>query len=80
MTAAKFKPLIFPVSGLALSYVTNIFISIILDDFCLLPACFRYEVINVRNLESRMHIADRCAPRKSTNGAENLILQALQFQ
>jgi hypothetical protein len=24
-----------------------------------------------------MHIADRCAPRKSVNGAENLILQAL---
>jgi hypothetical protein len=46
-------------------------------DFCLLLACFHYEIINVWNLESHMHIADRCAPRKSTNGAENLILQAL---
>jgi hypothetical protein len=25
-----------------------------------------------------MHIADRCAPRKIADGAENLILQALQ--
>jgi hypothetical protein len=35
MTAAKFKPLIFSVWGLALSNVTNIFIFMILDDFCL---------------------------------------------
>jgi hypothetical protein len=59
MTAAKFKPLIFSVWGLALSNVTNIFIFMILDDFCLLPACFRYEIINVRNLESHMQQADR---------------------
>jgi hypothetical protein len=25
-----------------------------------------------------MHIADRCAPRKTADGAKNLILQALQ--
>jgi hypothetical protein len=34
MTAAKFKPLIFPVWGLALSNVANIIFKI-LDDFCL---------------------------------------------
>jgi hypothetical protein len=38
MTAAKFKPLIFSVSGFALSNVANICIFMILDDFCLLPA------------------------------------------
>jgi hypothetical protein len=38
LTAPKFKPLIFPVSGFALSNVTNIYIFIILYDFCLLPA------------------------------------------
>jgi hypothetical protein len=38
MTAAKFEPLIFPVSGFALPNVANIFIFMILDDFCLLPA------------------------------------------
>jgi hypothetical protein len=27
-----------------------------------------------------MHITDRCAPRKIAGGAENLILQPLQFQ
>jgi hypothetical protein len=80
MTAAKFKPLTFSVWGFALSNGTNIVIFMILDDFCLLPACFCYEIINVRNLESHMHIADRCAPRKRANGAEKFILQALQFQ
>jgi hypothetical protein len=37
LTAAKFKPLIFPVSGFALSNGANIFIFMILYDFCLLP-------------------------------------------
>jgi hypothetical protein len=50
----------------------------ILDDFCLLPAWLCYVIMNVRNLESHMHIADRCAPRKGANGGENFILQALQ--
>jgi hypothetical protein len=36
----------------------------IYDDFCLLPAWFCYVIIHVRNLESHMHIADRCAPWK----------------
>jgi hypothetical protein len=48
MTAAKFEPLIFSVWGLALSNETNIFIFMILDDFCLLPAWFCYVIINVR--------------------------------
>jgi hypothetical protein len=78
MTATKFKPPIFSVSGFALSSVANIFM--ILDDFCLLPAWFCYVIINVRNLESLMHIANWCAPRKIASGAENPILQALQFQ
>jgi hypothetical protein len=56
MTAAKFKPLTFSVLGFALSSVANICIFMILDDFCLL--C--YVMVNVRNLESLMHIADRC--------------------
>jgi hypothetical protein len=48
MTAAKFKPLIFSVLGFALSSVANIFIFMILDDFCLLPAWFCYVIVNVR--------------------------------
>jgi hypothetical protein len=50
----------------------------ILDDFCLLHARFCYEIVKW-NLESHMHIANRCELRKISNGAENLILQALQF-
>jgi hypothetical protein len=38
LTAARFKPLIFPVSGFALSNVANIWIFVILYDFNLLPA------------------------------------------
>jgi hypothetical protein len=37
MTAGKFKPSIFSGLGFALSNVANIFIFMILDDFCLLP-------------------------------------------
>jgi hypothetical protein len=53
MTAAKFKPLIFSVSGFALSNEANIFM--ILDDFCLLPAWFCYVFINVRHMKNLMH-------------------------
>jgi hypothetical protein len=80
MTAAKFKPFVFPVSGFALSNIANIFILMILYDFCLLPALFCYVIVNVRNLESHMNITDRRAPRKTAKDAKNLILQALQFQ
>jgi hypothetical protein len=38
LTAAKFKPLIFPVSGFTLFNVANICIFMISYDFCLLPA------------------------------------------
>jgi hypothetical protein len=40
----KFEPLIFSVSGFALYYAGNMFILIILCDFCLLPAQFFYIV------------------------------------
>jgi hypothetical protein len=80
MTASKFKPLIFSVSGFALSNIANIFILMILDDFCLLPASFCCVIVNVRNLESHMQIADRRAPREFANCAENHILQAQQLQ
>jgi hypothetical protein len=53
MTAAKFKPLIFSVSCFALSNVANIFIFMILDNFCLLPAIFCYVIINVRYIFRR---------------------------
>jgi hypothetical protein len=50
MTAAKLKPLIFSVSGFALSNVANIFIFMILDDFCMILLCnhkrMAYEKIN----------------------------------
>jgi hypothetical protein len=41
LTASKFKPLVFSLSGFALSYTANIFIHMILYDFCLLPYIVR---------------------------------------
>jgi hypothetical protein len=38
LTTAKFKPLVFSMSGFALSHTSNMFILMILYDFCLLPA------------------------------------------
>jgi hypothetical protein len=35
LTTAKFKPLVFPMSGFALFYTANMFILVILYDFCL---------------------------------------------
>jgi hypothetical protein len=52
LTTAKFMPLVFSVSDFALFYTVNMFILMILYDFCLLPAQF----------ESHVQIADRCAP------------------
>jgi hypothetical protein len=40
LTTPQFKPLIFSMSGFALSYTTNIFILMTLHDFCLSPAHF----------------------------------------
>jgi hypothetical protein len=40
LTTAKFKPLIFSMFGFTLSYTTNMFILMILYDFCLLSAKF----------------------------------------
>jgi hypothetical protein len=45
LTTAKFKPLIFTVSGFALSNVAKLCIFVTLYDFCLLPAYFCYIII-----------------------------------
>jgi hypothetical protein len=47
LTTAKFKPLIFSISGSALCYAAKIFILMILYDFCLLPAQFCYTVVYI---------------------------------
>jgi hypothetical protein len=74
LTTAKFKPVIFSVSGFCLFYVTKVFILTILYDFCLLPTQFCYIIVYTRKVESRVQIADRFAPWKISNGAENLVL------
>jgi hypothetical protein len=63
------------VSGFALSNIEIMFVFMILYGFCLLPAWFCYVLAKVRYLESHMHIADRCVPRKTANGAPRLVVQ-----
>jgi hypothetical protein len=46
LTTAKFKPLISSMSGFTLSHTANMFILMILYDFCLLPAQFSYNRIH----------------------------------
>jgi hypothetical protein len=52
LTTAKFKPLIFSVSGFALSYTVNVFILMILYDFCLLPAKSCQIIVCIWKVES----------------------------
>jgi hypothetical protein len=47
LTAAKFKTLIFSVTAFALSSVANIFVVMILCDFCLLPVAEQSTVVRV---------------------------------
>jgi hypothetical protein len=63
LTATKSESFMFSVFCLTASYAANILIVMILNDFCLFPAYFRYEIIDIRNLELRMHIPDRFGPR-----------------
>jgi hypothetical protein len=77
---AKFKPITLSVPGSSFLDVANIYIFVIMHDLCLLPAQTRYVTINSRYLESRVQLVDRSAHRKFNGGAENLILQAQQFQ
>jgi hypothetical protein len=68
---------VFSMSGFTLPYTADMFIPMILYDFCLSPAQFCYIIVYIRKAESRVQIADRCAPWKISNGAQNLILHAL---
>jgi hypothetical protein len=52
----------------------------ILDDLCLLPGWFCDIIIDMRQIESHIQIAHRCASYKVVNDAVNLLLQALEFQ
>jgi hypothetical protein len=67
-----FKPLTLSMSGFALSYTVNVFILMILYDFCVLPAQFCYIIVYIWKVESCVEIVDRCAPWKISNCAENL--------
>jgi hypothetical protein len=79
LTAAEFKRHTFSMSIFALSYAANMFILMILYEFCLSQAQFCYIIIYIEKVESCMQITDLCAPWKISNGAESLVLQALQF-
>jgi hypothetical protein len=79
LTAIKFKPLAFSMSGFALPYIEDFSISMILYDSCQLLALLYYIIVNVWNIETLMQFADPRVPWKIANSAENLALQSLQF-
>jgi hypothetical protein len=66
-------------SPVSLFYTTNMFILMILYDFCLSPAQFCYIIVHIQKVESSVQIVDRCIPWKIYNGAQNLALHTLQF-
>jgi hypothetical protein len=67
------------VSGFALFYAANMTILMTLYDLCLLLAQIFYVIVYIGKVESRVQIADPCASWKLSSGAENFVLQALQF-
>jgi hypothetical protein len=74
LNTVNFKPLMFSMSGFTLFYTADMFILMILYDFCLLPAQFYYIIIYIRKIGSRVEIADRCAPWRISNGPDSLVL------
>jgi hypothetical protein len=72
LTTAKFKPVVFSVSGFALSYATNMFLW-----FCMTSACCLYSfviriIVYIRKVKGRVQIADRHAPWKISSDAETV--------
>jgi hypothetical protein len=57
-----------------LSFAANVFFLMILYDFCLLPAQFCCIIVYIRTVGRHRQIADRCAPWKISNGAEDHVL------
>jgi hypothetical protein len=51
LIATKYEPFMFPMLGFVFAHVSNIYIIVILYDFCLLPAYLGYVIVNVWNLE-----------------------------
>jgi hypothetical protein len=70
---------VFCMSCFAVEYSANIFILMIMYDFCLLPARIYHIIVCIQKVENGVQIADRCPPSKIRSGAENLVLLALQF-
>jgi hypothetical protein len=63
LTAAKFKSLIFSMSGFSCYDVANICIFVLLYDLCLFPAQSHYVIINTWYLESHVQLTDRTAQK-----------------
>jgi hypothetical protein len=79
LTIAKCKHLVFLMSGFALSYTGNMFILMILYDFCLLLAQFCYVIIYIWSLKvvckswTSVHLGKFLIVQRSFSGAAILI-------
>jgi hypothetical protein len=65
-------------SGFTLAYTANMFILMILYDFCLFLPIVLYNRIR-KEVESPVQVVARFIPWKISSGEKNLVLQALQF-
>lgn len=78
-TAAKIKPLIFSLSGFALSYDSNICIFIILYTFRLVPAQSCDKITNTLYTATHTQTDNRCRPPDTDNSAQNLDSQVVEL-
>jgi hypothetical protein len=72
LTKANFKHLIFSMSGFTLSYISIMFIIMILYDFSLFPTQFCYIMVYIRKVKSCVQFADSCelwisSPKSKSN-------------
>jgi hypothetical protein len=67
------------VPGFTLSYIWNMCIFMMLNNFCLTPSKFYDKNINirVRNFEKHTQIAIEFIPWKMVDGAETLLLETI---
>jgi hypothetical protein len=62
-----------------LLYTANMFILMILCDYCLLPGQCGYIIVHLRKVERRVQITHLCALWEMSHGVENLVLRAAVY-
>jgi hypothetical protein len=80
LTTAKFKPLIFSVSGFTLAYAVNMFMLMNLYDICLFPTQSCYIILCIWKVQSHVQIVDLGAPWEISSGVGKLFCRRCSFK